>query len=78
MEGDAGMEALGIEGGISIEALRMEGNIGMQSDELPILRRGNLYRASLSVAVDGHRIHSTQFQTFDTRYDSLYFNRSRP
>ena len=32
MEGDTGMEALG-----------MEGSIGMQSDELPILGRRNLY-----------------------------------
>ena len=43
MEGDIGMEALGMEGGIGMEALGMEGSIGMQSDELPILRRRNLY-----------------------------------
>ena len=32
MEGDIGMEALGIEG-----------SIGMQSNEFPILRRRNMY-----------------------------------
>ena len=49
MEGDTGMEALGMEGGIGIEALGMEDSIGMQSDELPILRRRNLYILSLSL-----------------------------
>ena len=43
MEGDIGMEALGMEGGIGMEALGMEGSIGVRSDELPILRRRNLY-----------------------------------
>ena len=58
MEGDIGMEALGMEGGISMEALGMEGGIGMEalgmedsigmrSDEFPILRRRNLHIESL-------------------------------
>ena len=37
------MEALGIEGDTGMEALGMEGTIGMQPDELPILRRRDLY-----------------------------------
>ena len=43
MEGDIGVEALGMEGGIGMEALGMEGSIGMQLDKLPILRRRILY-----------------------------------
>ena len=48
MEGDIGLEALGMEGGIGMEAVGMEDSIGMQSDELSVLRRRNLYILSLS------------------------------